>query len=104
MTRRTTWFGPESSGMTLAEIAGGQEHMDMQPINPSQPLTVTLSAQKWNAVMSAAGSDNLVLGPSLFNEVGQQLQQQTQPQQMPKMPMSRGNEVGLDRLRAESDG
>jgi hypothetical protein len=66
--------------MTLREIAGEQKHMDMQPISPNQPLTVTLSAQKWNAVMSAAGSDNLVLGPSLFNEVGQQLQQQSQPQ------------------------
>jgi hypothetical protein len=76
----------------------------MQPISPDQPLTVTLSARKWNAVMSAAGSDNLVLGPSLFNEVGQQLQQQSQPQ----MQMARGNEIGrnemgLDRLHAESD-
>jgi hypothetical protein len=78
--------------------------MDMQPISPDRPLTVTLSAQKWNAVMSAAGSDNLVLGPSLFNEVGQQLQQQSQPQQMPKMPMARGNEVGLDRLHTEEIG
>ena len=26
--------------------------MDMQPISPDQPLTVTLSAQEWNTVMS----------------------------------------------------
>jgi hypothetical protein len=32
------------------------------------------------------------------------LQQQSQPQQMPKMPMSRGNEVGLDRLHTEEIG
>jgi hypothetical protein len=36
----------------------------------------------------------------LFDRIGQQLQQQSQPQQM---PMMRGNEVGLDRLHAETD-
>ena len=34
---RMTYFGPESGGMTLREIAGAQKHMDMQPIDPNKP-------------------------------------------------------------------
>jgi hypothetical protein len=74
--------------------------MDMQPISPDQPLTVTLSAQEWNTVMSAVNELPHRVARPLFDRIGQQLQQQSQSQQM---PMSRGNEVGLDRLHAESD-
>jgi hypothetical protein len=74
--------------------------MDMQPINPDQKLTVTLSAQEWNMVMGAVNELPHRVARPLFDRIGQQLQQQSQPQQM---PMSRGNEVGLDRLRAATD-
>ena len=72
--------------------------MDMQPISPDRPLTVTLNAQEWNTVMGAVNELPHRVARPLFDRIGQQLQQQSQPQQM---PMSRGNEVGLDRLRAE---
>ena len=78
--------------------------MDMQPISPDQPLTVTLSAQEWNTVMSAVNELPHRVARPLFDRIGQQLQQQSQPQ----MPMTRGNEIGrnemgLDRLHAETD-
>jgi hypothetical protein len=97
---RTTWFGPESGGMTLREIAGEQHHMDMQPISPDQPLTVTLSAYDWNVVMAGVNKLEHGIARPVFDRIGQQLQQQNQPQQM---PMTRGNEVGLDRLHAETE-
>ena len=65
--------------------------MDMQPISPDQPLTVTLSAQEWNTVMSAVNELPHRVARPVFDRIGQQLQQQSQPQQM---PMTRGNEVG----------
>jgi hypothetical protein len=74
--------------------------MDMQPISPDQKLSVTLSAQEWNTVMGAVNELPHRVARPLFDRIGQQLQQQSQPQQM---PMMRGNEVGLDRLHAETD-
>ena len=79
--------------------------MDMQPINPDQPLTVTLSAQEWNTVMAGLNELPHRIARPVFDRIGQQLQQQSQPQQM---PMTRGNEIGrnemgLDRLHAETD-
>jgi hypothetical protein len=72
----------------------------MQPISPDQKLSVTLSAQEWNTVMGAVNELPHRVARPLFDRIGQQLQQQSQPQQM---PMMRGNEVGLDRLHAETD-
>jgi hypothetical protein len=78
--------------------------MDMPPISPNQPLTVTLTAQEWNSVMAAVNELPHRIARPLFDRIGQQLQQQSQPQ----MPMTRGNvvgrnEMGLDRLHAETD-
>ena len=80
-------------------------HMDMQPISPDQKLTVTLSAQEWNTVMAGLNELPHRIARPVFDRIGQQLQQQSQPQQM---PMTRGNvvgcnELGLDRLPAETD-
>ena len=77
--------------------------MDMQPINSSQPLTVTLSAYDWNVVMAGVNKLEHGIARPVFDRIGQQLQQQSQPQ----MPM-RGNEIGrnemgLDRLHAETE-
>ena len=54
--------------------------MDMQPISPNQPLTVTLSAQEWNMVMTAVNELPHRVARPLFDRIGQQLQQQAQPQ------------------------
>ena len=79
--------------------------MDMQPMGPNKPLTVTLSAQEWNTVMAGLNELPHRVARPPFDRIGQQLQQQSQPQQM---PMARGNvvgrnEMGLDRLHAETD-
>jgi hypothetical protein len=79
--------------------------MDMQPIIPNQPLTVTLSAYDWNVVMAGVNKLEHGVARPVFDRIGQQLQQQSRPQQM---QMARGNEIGrnemgLDRLHAESD-
>ena len=55
--------------------------MDMQPIGPNQPLTVTLSAQEWNMVMGAVNELPHRVARPLFDQIGQQLQQQSQSQQ-----------------------
>ena len=55
-----------------------EQHMDMQPISPDQPLTVTLSAQEWNTVMSAVNELPHRIARPIFDSIGQQLQQQTQ--------------------------
>ena len=54
--------------------------MDMQPIEPHRPLTVTLSAQEWNTVMSAVNELPHRVARPLFDHIGQQLQRQSQPQ------------------------
>ena len=54
--------------------------MDMQPISPDQPLTVTLSAQEWNMVMSAVNELPHRIARPVFDRIGQQLQRQSQPQ------------------------
>jgi hypothetical protein len=74
--------------------------MDMQPISPDRPLTVTLSAYDWNVVMAGVNKLEHGVARPVFDRIGQQLQQQSQPQ----MQMARGNEVGLDRLHAEEIG
>ena len=51
--------------------------MDMQPISPNQPLTVTLSAQEWNMVMSAVNELPHRIARPIFDKLGEQLQQQT---------------------------
>ena len=52
--------------------------MDMQPINPNQPLTVTLSAQEWNTVMAGLNELPHRIARPVFDRIGQQLQQQSQ--------------------------
>ena len=52
--------------------------MDMQrPIEPNQPLTVTLTAQEWNNVMAAVNELPHRIARPLFDKMGQQLQQQS---------------------------
>ena len=55
--------------------------MDMQrPIEPNQPLTVTLTAQEWNSVMAAVNEMPHRIARPLFDRIGQQLQLQSQSQ------------------------
>ena len=71
--------------------------MDMQPIEPNQALTATLTAQEWNSVMAALNELPHRIARPIFDKLGQQLQQQSQGVNY------RGNEVGLDRLHADTD-
>jgi hypothetical protein len=50
--------------------------MEMQPIDPNKPITAELSAQEWNALLTAATSEHLVASPSLVNKLMAQLRQQ----------------------------
>jgi hypothetical protein len=55
--------------------------MDMQrPIEPNQPLSVTLTAQEWNSVMAAVNEMPHRIARPLFDRIGQQLQSQSQMQ------------------------
>ena len=56
--------------------------MDMQPISPDQPLTVTLSAHEWNTVMAGLNELPHRIARPVFDRIGQQLQQQSQQQSM----------------------
>ena len=50
--------------------------MDMQPIQPSKPLTATLTAQEWNTVMTAVNELPHRVARPIIDNLGQQLQQQ----------------------------
>lgn len=50
--------------------------MDMQPIDPNKPLPAEMSAQEWNALLTAATSEHLVAAPSLVNKLMARLRQQ----------------------------
>jgi hypothetical protein len=66
--------------------------MDMQqPIDPSRPMTVQLTAYDWNIVM--AGLNRLEHGTArpVFDRVGQQLQQQSAPRYEPAIPEDADN-------------
>jgi hypothetical protein len=54
--------------------------MDIQPIEPTQQLAATLTAQEWNTVMAAVNELPHRIARPIFDKLGQQLQQQSQPQ------------------------
>jgi len=58
----------------------GDQHMDMRPLEPNQQLVATLSAQEWNAVMAALNELPHRIARPIWDKLGQQLQQQSQPQ------------------------
>ena len=50
--------------------------MDMQPIQPNQQLTATLTAQEWNVVMAAVNELSHRVARPIIDRLGQQLQEQ----------------------------
>ena len=48
----------------------------MQPIDPRKLLPVQISAQEWNALLTAATSEHLIASSTLVNKVMEQLRQQ----------------------------
>ena len=58
--------------------------MDMQhPIEPHRPMTVQLTAYDWNIVMAGLNKLEHGVARPVFDRVGQQLQQQSQPRRSP---------------------
>ena len=51
--------------------------MDMQPIDPNKLLPVAITAQEWNALLTAATSEHLVASSTLVNKLMAQLRQPT---------------------------
>jgi hypothetical protein len=54
--------------------------MEMQPIDPNKPIAPEMSAQEWNAFLTAATSEHLVASPLLINKLMAQLRQQVTAQ------------------------
>jgi len=54
--------------------------MDMQPIEPTQQLVATLTAQEWNSVMAAVNELPHRIARPIFDKLVAQLRQQSQPQ------------------------
>ena len=50
--------------------------MEMQPIDPRKQLYPGMSAQEWNALLTAATSEHLVASSTLVNKIMEQLRQQ----------------------------
>jgi hypothetical protein len=48
-----------------------------RPIEPNQPLTVTLTAYEWNVVMEGVNELKHRVARPVFDRIGQQLQQQS---------------------------
>ena len=48
----------------------------MQPIDPNKPLSAAITAQEWNALLTAATSEHLVASSTLVNKIMEQLRQQ----------------------------
>lgn len=53
--------------------------MKMQPLDPSFPINVKLSAQEWNIVLAGLNELPHRVSRLVFDNIGQQLQQQSQP-------------------------
>jgi hypothetical protein len=53
--------------------------MDMQPIEPNRPLSATLTAQQWEAVLWHLNAGQHGVVRPIFDSLMQQLQQQPQP-------------------------
>ena len=53
--------------------------MDMQPIEPNRPLSATLTAEQWNAVMQHLDMGQHRVVRPIIDALMQQLQQQSQP-------------------------
>jgi hypothetical protein len=49
--------------------------MEMQPIDPNKPLPAAITAQEWNALMTAATSHYLIVSPSIIEKLMAQLRQ-----------------------------
>jgi hypothetical protein len=53
--------------------------MKMQPVDPNFPLNVKLSAQEWNIVLAGLNELQHRISRPVFDNICQQLQQQSQP-------------------------
>ena len=53
--------------------------MDMQPIEPNRPLSATLTAEQWNAVMQHLDMGQHRVVRPIIDALMQQLQRQSQP-------------------------
>jgi hypothetical protein len=69
--RQTPYFGPESGGMTLAEIASSRRQRE-ETMEPTDRLTVTLTAQEWNTLMTVMGEAPFKTVASLIGQIQSQ--------------------------------
>lgn len=78
--------------------------MDMQPIDPNQPISAAITAQEWNALLTAATSEHLVASSSLVNKVMAQLRQRSQMSTEAMAEQMGENGVGSYENAGESHG
>ena len=51
--------------------------MDMRPIDPNKTIPAEITAQEWNALLTAATSHYLIVLPSIIDKLMAQLRQPT---------------------------
>jgi hypothetical protein len=71
------YFGPESGGMTLAEITqlskgSRMSQRKMIPIEPQQLIPITLEAQEWNTVSAYLMEAPWRIANPLLGKINQQ--------------------------------
>jgi hypothetical protein len=64
--------------------------MEPQPIQPDQPITITLDAQQWNMVLGALGEAPWRLASPLINRIMEQIQAVQQSPAAPRAAKPNG--------------